>query len=113
MRTRGGAEVAVTDDTPFIAPPEGTSTRRLLDEQLGALEITPRLAVTSAQREAIIPLVLAGAGVALVPEALARFAELFGAVVSRPDPPAVRRLALVHRSGELSPAAVRFCQLIG
>ncbi len=110
---RGGPAVAVTDDTPFVAAPEGTSTRRLLDEQLGALGITPRLAVASAQREAIVPLVLAGAGAALVPEALASFAERSGAVVSKPDPAAIRRLALVYRSGELSPAAVRFCELAG
>ena len=101
--------MAVTDDTPFVAAPEGTSTRRLLDEQLGALGITPMLAVVSAQRGAILPLVLAGAGAALVPEALATFAERFGAVVSRPDPSAVRRLASVYRSGEVSPAAARFC----
>ena len=32
---------------------------------------------------------LAGAGAALVPETLARFAEQLGAVATRPDPPAV------------------------
>jgi len=105
--------VTVTDDTPFVAAPEGTSTRRLLDEQLGFLGITPMLAVASTQREAIIPLVLAGAGAALVPETLATFAERFGAVVSRPRSSVVRRLALVYRSGELSPAAARFCELTG
>ena len=107
-----GPGVVVRDDTPLIAAPEGTSTRRLLEEQLRALGITPMLAVATAQREAVIPLVLAGAGAALVPETLARFAEQFGAVVSRPRPPAVRRLALVHRSGGLSPAAARFCELV-
>jgi len=114
--TSSGAEgdtMAVHDDTPLIAAPEGTSTRRLLEEQLGALGITPMLAVVSAQREAIIPLVLAGAGAALVPDALARFAEQFGAVVSTPDPPVVRRLALVHRTQDLSPAAARFKELVG
>jgi LysR family transcriptional regulator, carnitine catabolism transcriptional activator len=110
---RGGARIVVRDDTPLVAAPEGTSTRRLLDEQLGALGITPMLAVVSAQREAIIPLVLAGAGAALIPEALAPIAEHFGAVVSEPQPPAVRRLALVYRAGELSPAASRFCELVG
>ncbi len=105
--------VVVGDATPFVAAPEGTSTRRLLEEQLGALAISPTMAVVSAQREAIIPLVLAGAGAALVPEALARFAEQFGAVVSRPHPMAVRRLAMVHRAGDLSPAAARFCELVG
>lgn len=105
------AEVGVRDDTPLVVAPEGTSTRRLLEEQLGSLGITPRLAVTSAQREAVLPLVLAGAGAALVPETLARFAEQFGAVATRPEPPAVRRLALIHRPGGLSPAAARFCEL--
>ena len=85
--------------------------RQLLDELVGRLDLRPMLAVVTAQREAIIPLVLAGAGVALVPETLARFAERFGAVVSLPDPPAVRRLGLVHRRGELSPAATRFCEM--
>jgi DNA-binding transcriptional LysR family regulator len=108
-----GDGTVVRNDTPLIAAPEGTSTRRLLEEQLDALRITPMLAVVSAQREAIIPLVLAGAGAALVPDALARFAEQFGAVVSRPEPPVVRRLALVHRAGDLSPAAARFCELVG
>lgn len=102
-RSRGGVAEVVTDDTPFVAAPEGTSTRRLLDEQLDALGITPLLAVASAQREAIIPLVLAGAGSALVPDALARIAERFGAVVSHPEPTVVRRLALVYRPGALSP----------
>jgi LysR family transcriptional regulator, carnitine catabolism transcriptional activator len=109
----GGDGTAVRDDTPIVAAPVGTSTRRLLDEQFAALGFEPRIAVVSAQREAIIPLVLSGAGSALVPEPLARSAEAFGAVVSRPDPPAVRRLALVRRPGGMSPAAARFCELAG
>jgi LysR family transcriptional regulator, carnitine catabolism transcriptional activator len=99
------------DEIPFVAAPEGTSTRRLLDERLASLGHQPDLAVVSAQREAILPLVLAGAGAALVPEVMAGFAERLGAVVVRPDPPAVRRLALVHRAGPLSPAAARFLDL--
>jgi hypothetical protein len=42
---------------------------------------------------------------------MALVAEQLGAVVARPDPPAVRELALVHRTGSLSPAAARFTQL--
>ena len=44
--------------TPFIAAPPGTSTRRLLDETLAAAGHRPRLAVVTAQRDAILPLVL-------------------------------------------------------
>ena len=97
--------------TPFVAAPEGTSTRRLLDEHLASAGLQPRLSVVSAQRDAILPLVLAGAGAALVPESMALIAERLGAVVSRPDPPAVRQVALVYRSGPLSPAAGRFLEL--
>jgi DNA-binding transcriptional LysR family regulator len=99
------------EDTLFVASPAGTSTRRLLDERLGSVGLDPKLAVVSAQRDAILPLVLAGAGAALVPESMALVAEQLGAVIARPDPPAVRELALVHRAGALSPAAARFAEL--
>ena len=99
------------DAISFVAAPQGTSTRRLLDEQLEVGATTSILAVVTSQREAIVPLVLAGAGSALVPEAVARSAERSGAVVSAPNPPAVRHLALVHRHGVLSPAAERFLEL--
>ena len=94
-----------------MASPEGTSTRRLLDERLASVGLHPKLAVVSAQRDAILPLVLAGAGASLVPESMAHVAEQLGAVVARPNPPAVRELALVYRLGALSPAAVRFAEL--
>jgi DNA-binding transcriptional LysR family regulator len=99
------------EETLFVASPAGTSSRRLLDERLGSVGLDPKLAVVSAQRDAILPLVLAGAGAALVPESMALVAERLGAVVARPDPPAVRELALVHRPGTLSPAAARFAEL--
>lgn len=96
---------------PLVVAPVGTSTRRLLDQLFGALGRQPTLAVVAAQREAILPLVVAGAGAALVPEAMAHIAEKLGAVVARPTPAAVRDLVLVHRLGPLSPAASRFVEL--
>ncbi|MFZ0251240.1 MAG: LysR family transcriptional regulator [Acidimicrobiales bacterium] len=98
-------------DIPLVVAPGGTSTRRLLDQQFEGLNRQPTLAVISAQREAILPLVVAGAGAALVPEAMALIAEKLGAVVARPNPRAVRDLVLVHRPGALSPAASRFVEL--
>jgi LysR family transcriptional regulator, carnitine catabolism transcriptional activator len=98
-------------EIPLVAAPVGTSTRRLLDQQLGSGGRPPRLAVISAQRDAILPLVVAGAGAALVPDTMARIAEKLGAVVARATPPVVRDLVLVHRSGALSPAASRFLEL--
>ena len=96
---------------PLVVAPLGTSTRRLLDQQLDALGLHPTLAVVSAQREAILPLVVAGAGAALVPEAMALMADILGAVVARRAPPVIRDLVLVHRIGPLSPASSRFIEL--
>ena len=111
-QTRGDSlEALELGEMPLVVAPVGTSTRRLLDRQFEALGRQPTLAVTSAQREAILPLVVAGAGAALVPEAMAQIAERLGAVVARPTPPAVRDLVLVHRLGPLSPAASRFVEL--
>jgi hypothetical protein len=42
---------------------------------------------------------------------MALVAEQLGAIVARPEPQAVRKLALVHRAGALSPAATRFADL--
>ena len=95
-------------DIPFIAAPTGTSTRRLLDEAFDAAGVTPRIAVVTAQRDAILPLVLAGAGAALVPESLAQEAVRSGATLARPDPAITRHVVLAHRRGPLAPAAQRF-----
>lgn len=96
---------------PLIAPPPGTSTRRLVDAALAAGGQRANVAVETAQRESIIPLVLAGAGVAVLPEATARRAAAAGAGVARMRPPLVRTLCVVHRAGGLSPAAAAFVDL--
>jgi len=95
---------------PFIAAPTGTSSRRLLDEAFDAAGVTPQVAVVTAQRDAILPLVLAGAGAALVPESLAEEAARLGATIARPDPSVTRRVVLTHRRGPLAPAARRFVE---
>jgi LysR family transcriptional regulator, carnitine catabolism transcriptional activator len=96
---------------PLVATPPGTSSRRLLDDGLAAAGIEGNVAVVTAQREAVVPLVVAGAGAALVPESLARTARALGAVVARPDPPVLRHTVLVHRDDALTPAAQRFAEL--
>ncbi len=105
--------VALADlvDVPFVAAPSGTSTRRLLDEGFGGAGARPLVAVVTAQRDAILPLVLAGAGAALVPEPIAAVAGALGIRVRRPFPPVTRGIALVRRPGPLAPAAARFVEL--
>jgi DNA-binding transcriptional LysR family regulator len=70
--------------------------------------VVPLIAVETTAREAIVPLVLAGAGAALLPAALARDAERRGAVLRDPRPPLTRAIGLVARQGPSSPAARAF-----
>ncbi|HWW54507.1 MAG TPA: LysR family transcriptional regulator, partial [Acidimicrobiales bacterium] len=93
---------------PLVATPVGTSTRRVLDSALAAAGVEGRVAVEVDQREAVVPLVLAGAGISFVPAAQASGAALQGACVVRPDPPLQRSIGLVHRDRRLSPAARAF-----
>lgn len=108
-----GDPIGLTElgDTPFVVAPIGTSTSRLLMEAFTAVDHSPPVAVVTAQRDAIVPLVVAGAGAALVPDSLAMVASASGAVLARPQPPIVRQLALIHRAGEVSPAAERFVEM--
>ena len=71
----------------------------------------PTSGVETAQRDALIPLVLAGAGTTFLPDTLARAAGRLGATV-RPTSPRLRRtIVLVHRPGDPGPAATRFLEL--
>ena len=96
----------------LVAPPPGTSTRRVIDAALVAAGLEMPVAVEVDQREAIVALVLAGAGFSILPEAQAKDAERQGAVVLRPEPSLVRSIALIHRDRPLSPAAVAFLDLL-
>jgi DNA-binding transcriptional LysR family regulator len=96
---------------PLVVSPPGTSTRILLEQALQAVGVTPRIAVETDAREAIVPLVLAGAGAALLPAPLAREAGRRGAIVRGARPRIVRRIGLVYRDGPLSPAARAFVAL--
>ncbi len=96
---------------PLVVSPPGTSTRTLLEQALEAVGVTPRIAVETAAREAIVPLVLAGAGAALLPAPLAREAERRGAVARAAHPRIVRRIGVVYRDDALSPAARALIEL--
>jgi len=96
---------------PLVAAPPGTATRNQLDEAFAAAGAVPEVAVTTAQREAILPLVLAGAGATLFPGPLAEEAAALGAVVVPLRPALTRAVVALHRPGPLSPAAAAFLDL--
>lgn len=98
---------------PLITTPRGTSSRRLLGQalRLADPDADPEIGVVTEHREAIVPLVMAGAGAAILPEPLARAAATLGAVIAPLSPRLERPVALVRRAGPLSPAAEAFRQL--
>jgi DNA-binding transcriptional LysR family regulator len=95
-------------EIPLVVGPPGTSMRSLLQRALDAVGVAPDIAVETAAREAIVPLVLAGAGGALLPAQLAREAGRRGAIVRTINPPITRPVGLVHRDAALSAAAREF-----
>jgi DNA-binding transcriptional LysR family regulator len=99
--------------TPLVLSPPGASLRTVVDAGIAAVGVTPEVAVETEQRDALVPLVLAGAGTTFLPAALARSAAGLGAVVRRTQPALRRTIALVHRPGALSPAARALLQLAG
>jgi LysR family transcriptional regulator, carnitine catabolism transcriptional activator len=52
---------------PLVTSPPGTSTRGLIDAAFAAIDDAPLIAVETDQREAIVPLVVAGAGASVPP----------------------------------------------
>ena len=102
LRARELAEI------PLVVSPLGTSTRILLEQALAAVGVSTQIAVETAAREAVVPLVLAGAGAALLPAPLADQARRRGAVVRPVRPSITRRVGLIHGHGNLSPAARAF-----
>jgi DNA-binding transcriptional LysR family regulator len=90
---------------PLVVTPRGTSSRRVLDDALAAAGIELMVAVETAQREAVLGLVLAGAGAALVPAPVAAMAARHDAVVAPLSPPLTRSIVLLFRDAPLSPAA--------
>jgi LysR family carnitine catabolism transcriptional activator len=109
---RGSLRLGDLADRAMIATPRGTSSRRLLEEGFAAAGVVPRVSVVTAQREAILPLVLAGAGASLVPEPMADIAAQLGAVVAEPRPAVERRIVVAARQGPLAPAAQGFLGLL-
>jgi DNA-binding transcriptional LysR family regulator len=94
--------------TPLVVAPLGTSTRTLLDQLFADAGVEPLIAVETAAREAVIPLVLAGAGAALLPRSAAAEAAHRGAIVREPRPRVRREIGLIHRPDGLSTAGAAF-----
>ncbi|MGE0878891.1 MAG: LysR substrate-binding domain-containing protein [Acidimicrobiia bacterium] len=98
---------------PLVSAPRGTSSRRVVDEAFAAAGLEPRIAVETDQREALVALAAAGAGIAIVPEGQVAASKPNGVVVMSLRPRLARRVGIVHRAAPLSPAANAFLRTAG
>jgi DNA-binding transcriptional LysR family regulator len=85
----------------------GTGTRRVADS---ILRRSPgcRIAVEVEHGEAVLPLVLARVGVAVLSESWRALARAAGATVRDLATDEIRRVCLIHREARLTPAATAF-----
>jgi DNA-binding transcriptional LysR family regulator len=91
----------------------GRSTRHMVEQLLRDAGVTCAAVIAEVdQREAIVPLVLAGVGAALLPGSMAAHAASLGAVLCRLDPPMFRHPIVVHARSVVSPAAAAFLRLV-
>ncbi|MGH3519578.1 MAG: LysR family transcriptional regulator substrate-binding protein, partial [Haloechinothrix sp.] len=73
--------------------------------------IKRHITVRTDHRNSFVSLAMAGAGATFVGPAQAERARKRGAVVAHLDPPVYRPIAVLHRTGYVSPAAARFLEL--
>ena len=112
-RVNGRISLRALARQPLITTPSGTSTRRVLDEAFATAGLKPVVSVETDHREAIGPLVASGAGVSLLPRAVAAGAVRSGAVLREVTPRVRREIGLIHRRTPLSPPAQAFVELVG
>jgi LysR family transcriptional regulator, carnitine catabolism transcriptional activator len=97
--------------SPLVLTTPDTSIRALVEAAFEDVGVEPHVVVETAQRDALVPLVLAGAGTTFLPAGVAATAAAQGAVVRATRPIVRRTVALVHRPGSVSPAAGAFIEL--
>jgi DNA-binding transcriptional LysR family regulator len=91
----------------LIVSKQGSLMRRLVDDVL-ASGVDAQVVVEVEHRTSILPMVLAGVGHAVMPSSWTTLAQRSGARVRRLEPAVLLRIALVSRTGSLTPAAQAF-----
>lgn len=111
-----GETIALSELVKFpliIGLPERTTSQQAFVARLALEDLPlPTLVVETEHRDVILPLVLAGVGVAVVSEPEAAAAARMGAEVRAINVPGLRSAVLYHRQDPLSPAARTFLTLL-
>lgn len=96
------------DAIGLVCTPAGTALRAIVDDLLETMGLPSEVTVETAHLASVVPLVLAGAGAAVLPTGLAAEAAAKGSRVVPLAPAARSEVHLVWRDGRLSPLARRF-----
>jgi len=106
----GLQSASLAELVPFglISTPQGTALRELLDDELQTAGESSEIAVETAHLASVVPLVLAGAGAALLPAGLAMNAKAKGAQVVPMTKPRIAAVHLIWRAGGLTGVAEQF-----
>ncbi|MDG3010160.1 LysR family transcriptional regulator [Rhodococcus sp. D2-41] len=92
----------------FVMSERGTATREFIENALRSHGVEPDVAVEVRHRGAVLPIVLAGGGVAIMPLRSGLDALVRGGVVRQLTPPLTRKMGVVHRPGRITDAASQF-----
>jgi DNA-binding transcriptional LysR family regulator len=113
-----GSDLPAADPLPvsalagarLIDSPGGNLMRRILDDLL-AEGAEVQVVAEVAHRTSILPLVLRGVGLAVLPAAWVPLARRAGAQVTRLDSTASLRVVLISRTAPMTPAAQTFVEI--
>ncbi|MFG2520831.1 LysR family transcriptional regulator [Streptomyces sp. NPDC048527] len=100
--------LAAMKGAPLVMGERNTAGRDHVEAMLRAHGVEPLIAVEVPQRGSVVPMVLSGAGAAILPLRVALEARQRGAVVRDLDPHLSWPVGVVHRHGRLTPAATAF-----
>jgi DNA-binding transcriptional LysR family regulator len=104
--------IAALDGRAVVAPPAGSPTRAVLDDVCAQAGVTPRIVVEADHRDALVPLVVAGVGAALLPvSSLPSSLPSEATVVRLPD--IQRSIGIICRDAPLTPAAAALIEVAG
>lgn len=93
---------------PLVMGERGTATTEYVLSTLRARGVEPNIVIEIPQRGAVLPIVQAGGGVAIMPLRIALDARHRGAVIRDFDPPVARRIGALRRDAPLSELATQF-----
>ncbi|MDT0184426.1 LysR family transcriptional regulator [Microbacterium sp. ARD31] len=96
----------------LIGTPRGTALRGLLDQHLEAAGQATDVMVETAHAASVVPLVVSGAGAAVLPEGMTADAATKGARVARLEPEGRASVSLVWQGAGLDGVAGDFLELV-